>query len=85
MDLRKVKYNNCRLIEVDFTEANCQNIVFDTCDLSGAIFDHTDLQGSDFTSALSYRIDPTQNKIKGAHFSNNGIEGLLHNFQIKIS
>jgi uncharacterized protein YjbI with pentapeptide repeats len=50
----------------------------------GAIFENTNLQKSDFRNALGYSIDPRQNKLKNAQFSESVISGLLDSFKIKI-
>jgi hypothetical protein len=49
----------------------------DDCDLSGAVFEETDLTGADLRSARNFLIDPTRNRIKGAHFDLHGLPGPL--------
>ena len=71
--------------EVDFTEADLTEVVFDYCDLSGAIFDNTLLEKADFRTAYHYTINPEINKIKKAKFSIAGIAGLLRKYDIEIA
>ncbi len=85
MDLRKVAFVDCRMTEVDFSESDCSKLCFEGCDLSGAVFDQTNLREADFRKAVGYRINPVNNKVKGAKFLKNGLEGLLDTFDIRIT
>jgi len=75
---------DCKLIEVDFTEANLSKIKIDNCDLAGAVFERTNLEKANFSTAFNYSIDPEINKLKGASFSMPAITGLLDEYQLKI-
>lgn len=75
----------CIMHEVDFTEANFRAALFDDCDLAGALFDQTNLEKADFRNAFNYRISPTNNRLKKAQFSQDGLAGLLGDFEIEIS
>lgn len=61
-----------------------QSYQFNDSQMVGAIFENTNLQKSDFRNALGYSIDPRQNKLKNAQFSESVISGLLDSFKIKI-
>ncbi len=57
---------DCKLTDVDFTEADLAKVNFDNCDFSGSIFDRSNLENANFNTAFNYSIDPEDNKIKGA-------------------
>lgn len=82
--LKKSFFNQCELIECDFTEALLNEAKFQSCDFSGATFEATNLQKADFRTSKNFSINPTLNSIKAAKFSKENIEGLLHYFQIEI-
>ena len=84
LDLNGTSFKNCNLKKCDFAECNLQKAEFQNCDLDMAIFENTDLQEANLISALNYTIDPDSNKIKGAKFHTQGLEGLLKKYQIVI-
>lgn len=84
LDLKSHVFKHCTFKEADFSECNLSQSTFDNCDLTDAVFDGTNLEKCDFRSAYNYRIDPNNNRIRNAHFSLNGLPGLLGNYQIKI-
>jgi len=77
-------FKNSKLEEVDFTECDLNNAIFENSDLVGATFDKTILEKSDFRTSFNFSIDPSANKIRKAKFSMSGIPGLLHGFDIEI-
>ena len=84
MKLKKARFKNSNLSEVDFTEADLTNSLFDNCDLSGARFEKTILEKADLRTSRNYSIDPELNKIKKAKFSIQSIAGLLDKYDIEI-
>lgn len=84
MNLQNTRFVNSTLHEIDFTETNLGGAVFDHCDLTGSIFDGTKLEKADFRTAVSYSIDPEQNRLKKAKFSLPGVIGLLDKHDIQI-
>lgn len=84
LKLRKTRFKNAVLGEVDFTETDLSGSHFDNCDLTGAIFENTILEKTDFRTSFNYSIDPELNKIKKAKFSIQGIIGLLDKYDIEI-
>lgn len=82
--IRKTTFRNCQLIEVDFSDCDLKAAIFDQCDLSRTIFDNTTLEQADFTTALSYSIDPEKNMIKKARFGLRRLGGLLGKYGIEI-
>ncbi len=79
------KFSNCRLIEVDFTESGLEGVSFDGCNLSGSVFQMSNLEKANFVGAQGYIIDPSNNRMKGAKFSQDGLAGLLTTFGIHIA
>jgi uncharacterized protein YjbI with pentapeptide repeats len=77
MDIKHITFDNCQLLKVDFTEAQLQGARFLACNLEGALFRDTNLSKADFSTAFNYQIRPDQNRLKGAIFSSQGLEGLL--------
>lgn len=70
--------------EVDFTEADLTQAIFDNCDLTDAIFINSNLEKADLSSAYNYSIDPEINKMKKAKFTWPGVVGLLDKYDIDI-
>ncbi|MCB0762982.1 MAG: pentapeptide repeat-containing protein [Flavobacteriales bacterium] len=84
MDIKGTEFAKCSMVEVDFTDADCESCSFQGANMAGAMFDHTNLQKANFREAINYRIHPTDNNIRGAQFSTDGVSGLLEAFQIQI-
>jgi len=84
LKLKNLKFTNCKLIEVDFTETNLTNSVFDNCELKGAFFNNTLLEKVDFRTSYNYAINPEINSIKQAKFSLHGLPGLLGEYNIEV-
>jgi uncharacterized protein YjbI with pentapeptide repeats len=82
--LQRTEFNDCRMLEVDFTEADLSEALFPQCDLSGAIFLHTNLEECDFRTAVNYQMDPEKNRMKKAKFSLEGLGGLLLKYDLEI-
>ncbi|MBC7439435.1 MAG: pentapeptide repeat-containing protein [Flavobacterium sp.] len=80
----KTKFENSSLKEANFVGTNLTNSIFENCNLENAIFNATILAGADFKTAFNYKIDPENNLMKKAKFSNIGIAGLLYKYDIKI-
>jgi uncharacterized protein YjbI with pentapeptide repeats len=79
------RFSNSRLIEVDFTETNLESVSFEGCNLSGSVFQFSHLEKANFVGAQGYIIDPSNNRMKGAKFSREGLAGLLTTFGIDIA
>jgi len=82
--LKKTVLKNSQLQEVDFTECDLTEVLFDTCDLMRATFEDTILEKVDLRTAFNYCIDPEINRIKKAKFSLPGVLGLLDKYDIEI-
>ena len=84
LNCKRCSFDNCRLIGVDFTEADLSGVILKNCDLSDAIFERSLLSKTDFSSAFNFVVDPDNNYLKGAVFSTNGALQLLKKYQLDI-
>jgi fluoroquinolone resistance protein len=84
LKLKKSVFKDCRMREVDFSQADLSGCDLLRSDLAGAIFDRSILEKADLREAVNYRIDPETNRIKGARFDLEGLPGLLGKYGIKI-
>ncbi|MNY34865.1 Pentapeptide repeats (8 copies) [compost metagenome] len=84
LDIRKTVFKNCRLQEVDFTEANLSNSFFDDSNLTNAVFDRTILDQANLKNAINYSINPNKNQLKKTKFAKDNLAGLLDQLQIII-
>ena len=84
MDIGKTLFQDCRLHQVDFAQADLTGCKFPGCDFENAIFESTILHGADLSEAHNFNIDPTQNNIKKARFSQKGLIGLLKKYDIVV-
>ncbi|PZR28705.1 MAG: hypothetical protein DI538_24710, partial [Azospira oryzae] len=82
--MKKTRFVNCDLREVDFSETDLGMAVFTNCDLAQATFDNTILEKADLSTSYNYSINPDGNYIKKARFSKEGVIGLLDRYDIVI-
>lgn len=85
LKLKKTRFINCMLEDVDFSDADFTEANFTNCNLNNALFENTILVKANFKTAYNYTIDPENNRIKKAKFSMKGITGLLDKYDITIS
>lgn len=84
LEMQKTVFKECRLQEVDFSETDLQSSIFTSCDFAGATFGNTRLEKADLSSSHNFSIDPEENKIKGAKFSQFNLLGLLDKYEIVV-
>lgn len=84
MDLKRSHFENCHAHGIDLTEADLTNVSLAGSDLADAMFERTILEGTDLREAVNYHLDPDNNRIRGAKFSQSGISGLLSKYGIEI-
>lgn len=84
LNLGKMKIQSSSLIESICFQTNFEKGSFKGTDLNGTTFDRCNLEKVDFRGSENYTINLNENKIKGAIFSEDGLAGLLKNFEIKI-
>ncbi|MEO6520323.1 MAG: pentapeptide repeat-containing protein [Mucilaginibacter sp.] len=81
---KKAKFVNCSMKSTDLTEADLSEVIFQNCDLQAAEFGRTILTGANFTTSYNFSIDPEQNQIRKAKFSQQGLAGLLFKYGIVV-
>ena len=84
LKIPKTVFENCNLEEADFTEANIHSSFFDNCDLKGAIFETTNLEKTNFKTAFNFTFELEKNRVKGAKFKRDSIDGLLFHYKIVL-
>ena len=84
MKLRRCSFDGCQLNGVDFAEADAEKVSFRESHLRDTLFERTNLQQADFRGASHLRIDPVENRLKGARFSKDSVMGLLERFGVKV-
>ncbi|WP_053186383.1 pentapeptide repeat-containing protein [Sunxiuqinia dokdonensis] len=82
--MKKTTFRQCSLVECDFTECQLTESVFDDCILTGSTFYRSGLTKADFRTAIGFSIDPDQNHLKKARFSQAGLAGLLEKYDLRI-
>ena len=84
LKLKKMQFDNCSMVAVDFMGTDLTESVFNNCDLRRAVFINTIANKADFYTSFNYAIDPEVNKLKKAQFSVNGLKGLLEKYDLVI-
>ncbi|MCB0839781.1 MAG: pentapeptide repeat-containing protein, partial [Bacteroidetes bacterium] len=84
LNLSDTSFLKCEIIESEFMDTNLSQADFTESDLSRSRFRNANLQKAQFQTARNYRINPTENELKGARFSRMEIEGLLKDFGILL-
>jgi uncharacterized protein YjbI with pentapeptide repeats len=84
MKLKKTTFLGCQIHEADFTETDLTSSVFKDCDLTGSVFFQSVLEKTDFRSATNYAINLEVNKVKKTRFSQDGLAGLVTQYDIEI-
>lgn len=82
--LPRLRLDDCRLREADFSESDLRSAVIAACDLKGARFFGADLSGADLRGSYSYEIDAFRTKIKKARFSLPEAVSLLQGLDIVL-
>lgn len=85
MDAKGVAWKGGRAHGADFTGANLEGAVFDGVDLTDAVFERTRLEGADFRSATGWRIRPDENRVRGAKFRREDLEGLVSGWHLDLT
>jgi uncharacterized protein YjbI with pentapeptide repeats len=82
--MKKTKFAQCEMHEVDFTQTDLNLAVFVDCDLMGSTFEQTNLEKADLRGAFNFSIDPELNKLKKAKVTQNCLAGFLHKYDLLI-
>jgi len=72
------------LRECFFAECDLGRSVFDNCVMAETTFERCDLRGADFRTAIGYVINPHENRVAGARFSEHNLTGLVLPFNVTI-
>ena len=78
------RFTDCSLKEADFTQASLIQATFSDCNLHRTIFEQTNLEKADFRTARNFIIDPENNILKKARFTNTNLSGLLKKYNLDI-
>lgn len=70
-------FKSCKMLGVDFTEADLSNAIIEECNLSAAIFQNTNLTKADLRLAQNFSIDIRANRVSKAIVLKSNIEGFL--------
>lgn len=84
VNLPQTTFTQCRLIDVDLSNADLSESEFNDCDLQGTVFDRTNCEGADLSTSVNILLDPDINRLKHARFSLSSLPGLLYKHQIDI-
>ena len=82
--LRSTAFLRCSLLQADFTGADLRGASFAGSVLTGALFEDCNLERCNFREALDYAMDPARNRMRGARFRPDGLEGLLRRYGLDI-
>jgi uncharacterized protein YjbI with pentapeptide repeats len=84
LNLTGTTFTDCEINRCDFYKSNLSKTIYKGSSLPGSLFESTNLSGADFSEAINYKINPANNKIKGAKFSYPEVLNLLSIFEIEI-
>ena len=84
LEISELTLQACSAKRVDFRESNLSHSLLIETNFEGALFQATNLESSDFSEAVNYVIDPTQNKIRKAKFTLPDAMNLLLPFEIEV-
>lgn len=77
VDIKTSQFIDCKLHETDFTKAIAKKVSFVGCDLNKTVFSKTDLTEANFTKAVNYCFDVSDNQCKKAVFETPEVFNLL--------
>lgn len=84
MNLKAIRFSNCKVNEVNFCEADLSGVAFEQTDLAGSDFLHTNLTRADFRSAKNYALNLVDNRVEGAKFAFPEAVSLLKSFGVEV-
>lgn len=84
MVLKGAKFVESQVKECHFAQSNVKGGSFRGSNLEGSTFHQTNLEKCDFSEAENYAIDPLNNRLKGAKFSQVEALSLLKGLGIEI-
>lgn len=81
----KSHWKNSQFKDADFGESDLSSSKLIHCNFAGATFLRTNLEHADLSQSYAIAIDPEVNRIKGAIFELEELQGLLLKYKIKIA
>ena len=84
MSIPGTLFDDCKLRNIDFSEADLSRSCFTNSILDNAIFDASNLQEADFSLSHNIKLDPERNQLKNARFSRENVLGLLAKYKIQV-
>ncbi len=85
LNLKGTIFQDCKILECNFTNAYLENAVFEYCDLEKSIFLWCNFKNANLIWSHSFSINPENNKLHKTKFSREYCEGLLHHLDIKLN
>jgi len=85
LKIKGTVFTNCSLIAIDFMKTDLTGVIFDNCNLHKSVFVDAIANKADFTTSYNFTIDPEQNKLKKAKFSQAGLKGLLEKYDLIVT
>jgi fluoroquinolone resistance protein len=85
IDLRELMFKDCRMLEVNLARANLTEADLSGSNLDRCQFQQTNLTRANLASATNVRLDPTQNKVKGAIISLDTAVGIVATMGMHVS
>ena len=80
----KTVFDDCKLVGVDFTDANLSEVQFLDGDLKGATFCNTNLVKADLRIAQNFSIEPQLNQTKNALVDSANLAGFVRHLGLDI-
>jgi uncharacterized protein YjbI with pentapeptide repeats len=84
LTLHESVFDQCRLHDVDFREADLAGASLTECDMTHSLFMHTNLEQADLTDTFNFNIDVLSNRLQGARFSRYDALNLLESLGIEL-
>lgn len=84
---RKMKdtpFHGGELRECYFAGCDLSGTVFDGCLMTGTTFEHCDLSGVDLRTAIGYVVNPLDNRVAKARFSEHNLTGLVCSLDVIV-
>lgn len=84
MDLQGVQFKDSDLSGGNFFGSDARKTGWSGCRLRDVVFDRTDLREADFRGATGWTINPSENRLHGAHFDSADLTGLVQALGIHL-
>lgn len=85
MALKGFRLEDSEANDLDFSNTDLRDSSFNGSTLTHCLFESCQLQKADFRNTQNLIMNPEQNQLQGAMFSEDGLKGLLMKYGIKVS